>query len=192
MRALCVLLALVATIRPALADDSEASRSRAKLEEAGRAITFMRDSYAYVMRKEGEAKSARDPIRLNSLHQIAQRIGDLVNVADHSLDDMRVAISSQEPGEAIDAELEKIILVKEKVRRARDEADRAASGETTVVVEEPKGPGGGFDSENSNLTATPPGSVGGITPSPCPVTNGVRPPPPASQTNLGTTGSPCP
>jgi len=103
----------------------DAAQNRAKLEEGKRAIASMRESYAYVMRKEEAAKSDHDPVMLNSLHQISNRIADLVNVADHALDDMRVAVSSNEPAEAVDGELEKIMLAKTKVEQARAEADRS-------------------------------------------------------------------
>ena len=114
----------------------------------------MREDYAYVLRKEEEAKAEHDPVRLNALHGIVLRIADLVNVSDHALDDMRVAITSNEPSEAVDAEWEKITLAKTKVEEARREADRTVGVKMVAAGGDDSGAGAREFSEGSDaLTA---------------------------------------
>jgi hypothetical protein len=106
-----------------LAQDT-GSQAPGKLEEAKRDINLMREIYQSVVRKEDEAKAEHDPVRLNCVHQNSSRINDLVSVADHALDDMRIAVSTRQPEEAADAELEKIVLAKTKVEQVQKDADR--------------------------------------------------------------------
>jgi hypothetical protein len=152
VRMVAVVGLLLAARGTARADEGESGQNRAKLEEAKRAIGSMRESYAYVVRKEDGAKSDHDPVLLNTLHQIANRIADLVNVADHALDDMRVAITSNEPTEAIDAELEKITLAKTKVEQARNEADRSVGIKLLGSSDGDNGLSRTFMDEGSDLT----------------------------------------
>jgi hypothetical protein len=154
IRALAIVAAVLAVGGIARADETESGQNRAKLEEAKRAISSMRESYAYVVRKEDAAKSEHDPVLLNTLHQIANRIADLVNVADHALDDMRVAITSNEPTEAIDAELEKITLAKTKVEQARNEADRSVGIKLLGSSDTDSGLSRSFIDEGSDLTGS--------------------------------------
>jgi hypothetical protein len=154
IRVLVAVAVLLGTASAARADESDTAQNRAKLEEAKRAIASMRESYAYVVRKEDQAKSDHDPVLLNTLHLIANRIADLVNVADHALDDMRVAISSNEPAEAVDAELEKITLAKTKVEQARNEADRSVGIKLLGSSEGDNGLSRSFLDEGANLTGS--------------------------------------
>lgn len=152
MRTVLIVAMVLGSVSAAGAEEGDAGQNKAKLEEARRAISSMRESYAYVMRKEEQAKSDHDPVLLNALHQISNRIADLVSVADHALDDMRVAISSNEPSEAIDAELEKIMLAKTKVEAARNEADRSAGLKLVNGGDGAEGTSRNFLNESENLT----------------------------------------
>jgi hypothetical protein len=183
IRSFLILAVALGSATVARAEDGDSAGNHAKLEEARRALASMRESYAYVMRKEEAAKSDHDPVLLNTLHQISNRIADLVNVADHALDDMRVAISSNEPSEAIDAELEKIMLAKTKVEQARNEADRSV-GIKLLNSEGGEGTSRNFLSESENLTGSDsnpvPSATGDLVSNPPPPAP--APPPPASKT----------
>ena len=95
-----------------------------QLEHARRQIASMREIHAIVLRKEKQAKAENDAVRLNCVHQTAARIADLVDVADHAFEDMRIAVTARESAEAVDGELEKIGLVRSKVEQQKAEAER--------------------------------------------------------------------
>jgi hypothetical protein len=176
----CVSLILFLGFVPiARGSEGDGPTNQSKLAEARRALGSMRENYAYVLRKEEGAKSDSDPVLLNTLHQISVRIRDLIGVADTSLDDMRVAISSNEAAEAVDASLEKIFLLKTKSDQARREADRSLG----IKLIHSEGDDGTVrslvsDSDALVLSDDPPlpsatGENGSLPPSPLP-------PPPAS------------
>lgn len=94
-----------------------------EMHEAQRSIAAIEDS----------AKQARDPIRLNRVHELADRVITLVNVADHALGDMGVAIQTNEGDGAVAAEMEKIATTKSKVDQALRSANDAQSDRVVAV-----------------------------------------------------------
>jgi len=122
---LLVIAALVAGTGVSVrAQEDDSAPQKDKLEHAKRHIASMRETYAAVVRKEQQAKAENDAVRLNCVHQNATRIADLVNVADHAFDDMRIAVTAHEAPEAVDGELEKITLAKSKVEQSKADAEK--------------------------------------------------------------------
>jgi hypothetical protein len=94
-----------------------------KADDGQRSIGEMRDVMTAVTKLVDDARSERDPLRLNCVNERKTQIVGLVKAAELALEELKAASKERQP-EAVDHEYSKIVIAKSKVAKNKVEAEQ--------------------------------------------------------------------